>query len=102
MILTRSSHNQYCNRYRPSSQSSHYLHINLKLMNRCTNFPPAIWGLPGYTFMGIHKEALKLFGSSVLNYIISARTAQGYEHWKSSTQEERLDIISRWHQYKSE
>lgn len=36
-------------------------------------------------------------GSSVQNYIIAARTAQGYEEWKSSTEEERLDIISRWH-----
>jgi hypothetical protein len=52
--------------------------------------------------MGIHKEVRKLFGSSILNYIISARTAQGYEHWKASTQEERLDIISRWNEHKSE
>jgi len=28
----------------------------------------AIWGLPGYTFMGLHKEARKMFSSSVLNY----------------------------------
>jgi hypothetical protein len=52
--------------------------------------------------MGIHKEVRKMFGSSILNYLISARTAQGYEHWKSSTEEERLDIISRWHEHKSE
>lgn len=52
--------------------------------------------------MGIHKEVRKLFGSSVLNYIIAARTAQGYEQWKSCTQEERLDIISRWNEHKSE
>jgi hypothetical protein len=52
--------------------------------------------------MGIHKEVRKLFGSSVLNYIISARTALGYEQWKSSTKEERLDIISRWHEHKEE
>jgi hypothetical protein len=52
--------------------------------------------------MGIHKEVRKLFGSSVLNYIISARTAQGYDHWKTSTQEERLDIINRWNEHKSE
>jgi hypothetical protein len=58
--------------------------------------------LPGYTFMGIHKEVRKLFGSSILNYIISARTAQGYEHWKASTPEERLDIINRWNEHKSE
>lgn len=36
-------------------------------------------------------------GSSVQNYIIAARTAQGYEEWKSSTEEERLDVVSRWH-----
>jgi hypothetical protein len=52
--------------------------------------------------MGIHKEVRKLFGSSVLNYIISARTAQGYEHWQASTQEERVDIINRWNEHKSE
>lgn len=52
--------------------------------------------------MGIHKEVRKLFGSSILNYIISARTAQGYEQWKSSTKEERMDIIGRWHEHKGE
>jgi len=52
--------------------------------------------------MGIYKEVRKLFGSSILNYIISARTAQGYEHWQASTLEERLDIINRWNEHKSE
>jgi len=52
--------------------------------------------------MGIHKEVRKLFGSSILNYIISARTAQGYDHWKASTREEQLDIINRWNEHKSE
>lgn len=56
----------------------------------------AIWGLPGYTFLGIHKEARKLFGSSVTNYVIAARTAQGYEEFKLSTPQERLAIITRW------
>jgi hypothetical protein len=62
----------------------------------------AIWGLPGYTFMGIHKEVRKMFGSSVLNYMISARTAQGFEEYKNSTLEERQDIINRWREHKSE
>ncbi|KAG0651425.1 UDP-glucose:sterol glucosyltransferase 80B1 [Hyphodiscus hymeniophilus] len=62
----------------------------------------AIWGLPGYTFMGIHKEVRKLFGSSVLNYMISARTAQGFEEYKNSTLQERQDIISRWREHKLE
>lgn len=52
--------------------------------------------------MGIHKEVRKLFGSSVLNYIISARTAQGFEEYKESTLQERQDIINRWREHKSE
>jgi hypothetical protein len=52
--------------------------------------------------MGIHKEVRKLFGSSVANYIISARTAQGFEDSKSATREERQDIIYRWRQHKAE
>lgn len=30
------------------------------------------------------------------NYIIAARTAQGYEEWRLSAHEERLEIVSRW------
>ncbi|CAD6591036.1 MAG: hypothetical protein ASARMPRED_005155 [Alectoria sarmentosa] len=56
----------------------------------------AIWGLPGYTFKGIYKELQKHFGSSVQNYIVAARTAQGYDEWHNSSQEERLDVVSRW------
>ena len=56
----------------------------------------AIWGLPGYTFKGIYKELQNHLGSSVQNYIVAARTAQGYEDWHNSTQEERLDVVSRW------
>lgn len=62
----------------------------------------AIWGLPGYTFKGIYKELQKHLGSSVQNYIIAARTAQGYEALGLSTREERLDIVSRWHASQSE
>lgn len=62
----------------------------------------AIWGLPGYAFLGIHKEVRKLFGSSVLNYIISARTAQGYEDAQKATPEERQYIINQFKTHKSE
>ena len=55
-----------------------------------------MWGLPGYTFKGIYKELQRHFGSSVQNYIVAARTAQGYEDWHNSTQQERLDVVSRW------
>jgi len=56
----------------------------------------AIWGIPGYTFKGIYQELQKVFGTSVQNYIIAARTAQGYEDWKSSTAEERRAVITGW------
>ena len=52
--------------------------------------------------MGIHKEVRKIFGSSVLNYMISARTAQGFEEYKESTLAERTDIINRWREHKAE
>ena len=59
-------------------------------------YQTAIWGLPGYTFKGIYKELQKHLGSSVQNYIVAARTAQGYDEWHNSSQEERLDVVSRW------
>jgi hypothetical protein len=52
--------------------------------------------------MGIHKEVHKLFGPSVQNFVISARTAQGYEQSKNATEEERQIIIKRWIELKSE
>jgi hypothetical protein len=52
--------------------------------------------------MGINKEVKKLFGSSVLNYIIAARTTQGYEESKTATPQERIDIINRWREHKDE
>jgi UDP:flavonoid glycosyltransferase YjiC (YdhE family) len=55
-----------------------------------------IWGLPGYTFKGIYAEIQKHFGHSVQNYVIAARTAQGYEEWKESTPEQRVRIINAW------
>lgn len=45
---------------------------------------------------GIYKELQKYRGPGVENYIIAARTAQGYEDWRFSTPEERHDISTRW------
>lgn len=42
-----------------------------------------------------------MFGASVQAYIISARTAQGYEQWRTSSKEEQQYIISRWKGIKS-
>jgi len=62
----------------------------------------AIWGLPGYAFLGIHKEVRKLFGSSVMNYVISARIAQGFEDAQKATLEERQYIVNRWQEHKDD
>lgn len=56
----------------------------------------AIFGIPGYTMKGIYKEMQARFGSSVQNYIIAARTAQGYDEWQASTPQEREEIVRRW------
>ncbi|TKA80691.1 hypothetical protein B0A55_03687 [Friedmanniomyces simplex] len=56
----------------------------------------AIFGIPGYTMKGVYKEMQKQFGSSVQNYIIAARTAQGYDEWQASTVEEREEVVARW------
>jgi hypothetical protein len=60
----------------------------------CTGI--AFWAVPGYTFQGIYKEIKKRSGSSLQNYFIAARTAQGFEEWAKSTPEERTDILRRW------
>ena len=62
----------------------------------------AVWGLTGYTAKGIYAEIAKHFGSSVGNYIIAARTAQGYEEWKNSTPELREQIVADWRSSKFE
>lgn len=62
----------------------------------------SIWGLPGYTFKGIYMEITKHFGSSTQNYIIAARTAQGYDEWKTSSPEERDKIVATWKSSKLE
>lgn len=56
----------------------------------------AIYGIPGYTMQGVYKEIQKQFGSTVQNYIISARTAQGFDDYQKSSLEERQDVIMRW------
>jgi hypothetical protein len=56
----------------------------------------ALFAIPGYIMKGVHKEVQKLFGSNVQNYIIASRTAQGYEEWLQSSDEEKQDVIVRW------
>ena len=54
------------------------------------------FAIPGYTMKGVYKEMAKNFGSSVQNYIIAARTAQGYDEWNASSPEEKRDVVFRW------
>ncbi|KAK0123702.1 hypothetical protein ONS95_008712 [Cadophora gregata] len=56
----------------------------------------ALWGIPSYMMKGVHKEVQKLFGSNVQNYIVASRTAQGYEEWLQSSEEDKQDVIERW------
>ncbi|KAI5265947.1 UDP-Glycosyltransferase/glycogen phosphorylase [Aureobasidium subglaciale] len=62
----------------------------------------AIFGIPAYTMKGVYKELQQLSGSSVQNYIIAARTAQGYDEWHRSSAQERQEIIRRWKIVESE
>lgn len=60
----------------------------------------AIWGIPAYTSRGIYKELQKLFGPGVENYIIAARTAQGYEAYALASDAERAAIVTHWKELK--
>lgn len=51
------------------------------------------FGIPAYAMKGIHKEIVKRFGESTDGYIIAARTAQGFEEWKETTREFRIEIV---------
>ncbi|KAL8945293.1 MAG: hypothetical protein Q9211_000169 [Gyalolechia sp. 1 TL-2023] len=57
----------------------------------------ALFSLPAYAMTGIYKELQKQVGSDVQNYIMAARTKQGYEDLAASSQQERLDVVKRWH-----
>ena len=58
----------------------------------------AAWAIPGYTMKGIYKEMKLHSGSSVQNYIIASRTAQGFDEYRQSTEQERRDVVERWKQ----
>jgi hypothetical protein len=56
----------------------------------------ALFGIPSHMMKGVHKEVQKLFGNSVQNYIVTSRTAQGYQEWLQSSEAEKEDVIDRW------
>ena len=57
----------------------------------------AAFAVPAYTFKGIYKELRKHLGASDQNYIVAARTAQGYDEWEKSLEDDRLDAVRKWH-----
>jgi hypothetical protein len=56
----------------------------------------ALFGIPSHMMKGVHKEVQKLFGNNVQTYIITSRTAQGYQEWLQSSDAEKEDVIARW------
>ncbi|KAI7411516.1 UDP-Glycosyltransferase/glycogen phosphorylase [Hortaea werneckii] len=56
----------------------------------------ALFSIPAYSMNGLYKEIVKRFGSSVQNYIIAARIAQGFDEYQRASVEERRDVVMRW------
>ncbi|RYN88773.1 hypothetical protein AA0120_g7017 [Alternaria tenuissima] len=56
----------------------------------------ALFGIPSHMMKGVHKEVQKLFGNNVQTYIVTSRTAQGYQEWLQSSDAEKEDVINRW------
>ncbi|OMP82436.1 Sterol 3-beta-glucosyltransferase, partial [Diplodia seriata] len=53
----------------------------------------AAFAIPAYTMKGIYMGIRKPFGATIQNYIIAARTAQGWEEYNKSTAQERALIV---------
>jgi hypothetical protein len=56
----------------------------------------ALFGIPSHMMKGVHKEVQKLFGSNLQTYIVTSRTAQGYQEWLQSSDAEKEDVTDRW------
>ncbi|KAF2091156.1 glycosyltransferase family 1 protein [Saccharata proteae CBS 121410] len=56
----------------------------------------AAFAIPAYTMKGLYQEVRKPFGASIQNYIIAARTAQGWEEYSKITQPERAQIVGAY------
>ena len=51
-----------------------------------------------YGIRGVYNAIKKRLGSGTLSYILATYFAQGFEEARSSTEEERLDVLRRWHE----
>lgn len=51
-----------------------------------------------YGMNAIYNNLKKRFGSGTISYILAANFAQGFEEMKESTEEQRQEILRRWHE----
>lgn len=51
-----------------------------------------------YGIRGVYNAIKKRLGSGTLSYILATYFAQGFEEARASTEEERLDVLRRWHE----
>jgi hypothetical protein len=51
-----------------------------------------------YGLRAIYNVIKKRMGAGTLSFILAAHFAQGFEEVKASTEEERLDVLRRWHE----
>lgn len=51
-----------------------------------------------YGMHAIYNDIKKHLGSGTISYILAANFAQGFEEMKESTEEQRQDILRRWHE----
>jgi hypothetical protein len=56
-----------------------------------------IGGTP-YGLRGLYNVIKKRMGAGTLSFILAAHFAQGFEEVRASTEEERLDVLRRWHE----
>jgi predicted transcriptional regulator of viral defense system len=59
-------------------------------------------GLSAYTFKGIHEEFQKKRGANIKQYVVAAQKSEGELDLEVCTQEEKDEIIRRWHEMKKE
>ena len=51
-----------------------------------------------YGVRAIYKVIKKRMGAGTLSFILAAHFAQGFEEERASSEEERLDVLRRWHE----
>ena len=55
-------------------------------------------GGKAYGLRAIYDMIKKRMGAGTLSYILAANYAQGFEEVAASTEEERVDVLRRWHE----